>query len=163
MRQRNLGILAVTIGLLSSGCSSALKNLNIENPEYRIRDIRPRIALALPLSASSIDFDFLVEVDNPNGVALRLDQLDFDVRVNDAHVVSGVSRDEIRIPARGIGEVRLRARADYDDLKSLFREVADMVQGERARYEVRGRAYYDTPIGRLNFPVTVYTAGSRRR
>lgn len=145
-----------------SGCSSALRSLNIENPEYRIRDIRPRVAVALPLSASSIDFDFLVEVDNPNGVALRLDQLDFDISVNDAHVVSGVSRDEIRVPARGVGEVRLRARADYNSLKGLFREIVDMVQGERPRYEIKGRAYYNTPVGRLNFPVRVYTTGRRR-
>ena len=26
-----------------------------------------------------------------------------------------------------------------------------------ARYELRGNAYYDTPAGRLKFPVTVYS------
>lgn len=154
----------VVFALVSSGCSTAMKALNIENPEYRIRDVRPRVSLALPLSASSIDFDFIVEVDNPNRVALRLDQLDFDINVNDSHIVSGVSREEIRVPANGVGEIRLRARADYNSLKGLFREVSDIVQGERARYEVSGRAYYDTPVGRLNFPVKVFTtSGSRRR
>ena len=154
---------ALSFILALSGCSSALKNLNIENPEYRIRDIRPRVSLALPLSASSIDFDFVVEVDNPNSVAINLDQLDFDIVVNNEPIVSGVSRDRIKVPARGIGEVRLRARADYSSLKGLFREVADMIQGERAKYELRGRAYYNTPIGRLNFPVTVYTMGGSDR
>ncbi len=153
--------LILSLALVSS-CSSIAKNLNIDNPRYTFRDVRPRVAIALPLSASSIDFDFLVEVENPNPVALRLDQLDFALDINGSHVVDGVSRDRIRIPARGIGEVRLTARADYNSLKSLFREVVDMVQGERARYQLKGRAYYDTPIGRLDFPVTIYTTGSSR-
>jgi hypothetical protein len=33
-----------------------------------------------------------------------------------------------------------------------------IVRGERARYEIRGNAYYATPLGRLKFPVTVYSS-----
>ena len=39
---------------------------------------------------------------------------------------------------------------------TTHQQVADVIQGQRANYEVRGTAYYDTPVGRLNFPVTVY-------
>jgi hypothetical protein len=35
--------------------------------------------------------------------------------------------------------------------------VADIVQGNRASYAIQGNAYYDTPVGRLQFPVTVYS------
>jgi hypothetical protein len=38
-----------------------------------------------------------------------------------------------------------------------------MVQGNRARYEVRGRAYYNTPIGQLQFPVSVFHGGDSNR
>ena len=79
-----------------------------------------------------------------------------DILVDGQHVVSGVSRDQIRIPAKGIGEIPLRARVGYSQLRSIWREVTNAVQGDRARYEVKGRAYYDTPIGQLNVPVTIY-------
>ena len=36
-----------------------------------------------------------------------------------------------------------------------FHQVADLIQGNRARYEIRGNAAYDTPVGRMTFPVSV--------
>ena len=149
-------ILLAGLTLIASGCST-LANLNIVNPSYTIRDVRPRVDIALPLSASSIDFDFTVGVNNPNRVGLRLDRVDFNLFINDSRILDSVSEQRINIPANGYGDVHLRARVGYDSLRSLFREVADVVQGNRARYEIRGNAYYDTPVGTLKFPVTVYT------
>ena len=142
-----------------SGCSTVGRALNIVNPSYSIRDIRPRVAIALPFSASSIDFDFTLGVDNPNSVALRLDRVDFDLLINDNPILQSVSSDQrINIPARGIGDVHLRTRVGYDNLRTVFRDVAEMVQGNRARYEIRGNAFYNTPIGSMRFPVTVFSS-----
>ena len=149
-----IALAALTVAL--TGCST-LANLNIQNPRYSIRDIRPRVDIAIPLSASSIDFDFALEVDNPNPVGLRLDRLDFNLFVNDNRILDSISAQGIRIPAQGRGDVQLRARVGYQELRSMFTEVADIIRGDRARYELRGDAYYDTPIGPLKFPVTVYS------
>ena len=141
-----------------SGCGTVGRALNIVNPSYSIRDIRPRVVVALPLSASSIDLEFDVGVDNPNSVDLRLDRLDFDVLVNDNPLVSRVISDQgIHIPARGAGNVHLRTRVGYDNIRTIWREVSDVIAGNRARYQIRGNAYYDTPIGQMRFPVTVYS------
>jgi LEA14-like dessication related protein len=153
-----LSLIAGAALLLLSGCSSLQKALNIENPRYSIRSIRPRVDIALPLSASSIDIDFNLEVDNPNSVGLRLDQIDFNLFINDQRVLDSVSRQNLRIPANGIGQVELRTRIGYQNVRSIWNEVVDIVRGERARYELRGNAYYDTPVGRLKFPVTVYSS-----
>lgn len=150
-------ILAGLASLLLSGCAAVQHALNIENPRYSIRDIRPRVDIALPLSASSIDIDFALEVDNPNSVGLRLDQIDFNLFINDTRVLDSVSQQDIRIPANGRGDVSLRTRIGYQNLRSLWTEIVNVVQGNRARYELRGNAYYDTPLGRLKFPVTVYS------
>ena len=143
--------------LLLSGCAAIGQALNIENPRYSIRDIRPRVDIALPLSASSIDIDFNLEVDNPNSVGLSLDQLDFNLFINDTRVLDSVSRERFRIPANGIGNVHLQTEIRYEDVRSLWNEIVDIVRGQRARYELRGTAHYDTPVGRLRFPVTVYS------
>jgi LEA14-like dessication related protein len=144
--------------LTLSGCSTVAKVLNIENPRYSIRDIRPRIDVAIPLSASSIDFDFTVGVENPNRVGLRLDQIDFSLFVNESRILDSVSQQGLNIPANGTGDVRLRARVGYQSLRNLWGEVTGLIQGNRARYELRGNAHYDTPLGRMTFPVTVYSS-----
>lgn len=151
-----LALAALTLTL--SGCGTVGKALNIVNPSYSIRDVRPRVAIGLPLSASTIDFDFDVGVDNPNSVELRLDRLDFDVLINDNPVVSRVISDQgIHIPARGAGNIHLRTRVGYDNIRDIWREVSGLIAGNKARYQIRGNAYYDTPIGQMRFPVTVYS------
>lgn len=155
-----LTIVSIATGaaLLLSGCAAVQSALDIQNPSYAIRDVQPRIDIAIPLSASTIDLDFALEVDNPNRVGLRLDQLDFDLLINGTQVLDSVSRQDIRIPANGVGNVRLQTRIGYDNVRSLWGEIVDVIRGERARYEIRGNAYYDTPVGRLKFPLTVYSS-----
>lgn len=155
-----LAMLSIVAGaaLFLTNCSSLQKALNIANPRYSIRDIRPRVDIALPLSASSIDIDFNVEVDNPNSVGLRLDQIDFNLFINDSPVFDTVSQQDLRIPANGRGNVALRTRIGYQNVRSLWNELVDVIRGQRARYEIRGNAYYQTPLGRLKFPVTVYSS-----
>lgn len=145
-------VYASLFAVLLSACSS-LGNLNIVNPSYSLRDVQPRVNLGLP---PSIDFDFTVGIDNPNTVALRLDRFDFDLLINNNPVLRNVSSNQgVHIPARGIGDVHLTSHVNYDDIRTIYREVADIVQGNRARYEIRGNAYYNTPIGQMRFPVTV--------
>ena len=156
-RNLTLGVLLAVAPLLLSSCAAVRSALNIENPRYTIRDIRPRVDVALPLSASSIDIDFALEVDNPNSVGLNLDQIDFNLFINDNPILDSISQQDIRIPANGRGDVRLRTRIGYQNVRSLWSEIVNVIQGNRARYELRGNAYYNTPIGRMKFPVTVYS------
>ena len=150
-------ILLAIVTVLCFGCTS-LHNLNIVNPSYSLRDIRPHVAIALPLSASSIDLDFDVGVDNPNSVGLRLDRLDFDVLVNDNPLLTQVSTPQgISIPARGVGQVHLKTRVGYQNIRNIWGQITDLINGNRATYQIRGNAYYDTPIGQMRFPVTVYS------
>jgi LEA14-like dessication related protein len=151
-------VAGVATALLFSSCSSVQRALNIQNPSYSIRDIRPRVDVALPLSASTIDLDFAVDVTNPNKVGLRLDGIDFDLLVNDAHVLNSVSTQNIQIPANGHGTMQLQTRIGYNNIRSMWSEMVNVIQGNRARYELRGNAHYDTPLGRMTFPVTVYSS-----
>ncbi|HYH10169.1 MAG TPA: LEA type 2 family protein [Thermoanaerobaculia bacterium] len=154
-----LAVMSIVAGalVLLSGCAAVRSALDIENPRYSIRDIRPRVDIALPLSASSIDIDFALEVDNPNRVGLRLDQVDFNLFINDTRILDSISQQNINIPANGRGDIALRTRIGYQNIRSIWNEIVDIVRGQRARYELRGNAYYQTPVGRLKFPVTVYS------
>jgi LEA14-like dessication related protein len=154
-----LAILSIGAGvaMLLTSCAAVKTALNIENPRYSLRDIRPSIDIAIPLSASSIDVDFTLEVDNPNSVGLRLDQLDFNLYINDSRVLDTISQQNINIPANARGDVQLKTRIGYQNIRSLWDELVSVIRGQRARYEIRGNAYYETPLGRLKFPVTVFS------
>ena len=150
--------LALSATLVLSSCSTLGKALNIVNPTYSIRGIRPHVAIALPLSASSIDLDFDIGVDNPNSVGLNLERIDFDVLVNDNPLLTQVSTPQaINIPARGLGNVHLKTRVGYQNIRNIWTQVTDLIAGNRATYQIRGNAYYNTPIGQMRFPVTVYS------
>ncbi|HYC61616.1 MAG TPA: LEA type 2 family protein [Thermoanaerobaculia bacterium] len=156
-----LAFLSISAGaavFLLSGCSAIQSALDIENPRYSIRNIHPRLDIAIPLSQSSIDIDFALEVDNPNRVGLRLDQIDFNLFINESRVLDSISQQNISIPANGRGDVQLRTRIGYQNIRNLWSEMVDIVSGrQRAKYELRGNAYYDTPVGRLKLPVTVFS------
>jgi LEA14-like dessication related protein len=141
--------------VLLTGCNT-LANLHILNPTYQLRGVQPRVNLGIP---PTMDIDFTVGVDNPNSVELRLDHFDFDLLINNNRVLNNVRSDQgIHIPARGVGDVRLTTHVSYNDIRNIFNELASIVQGNRASYAIQGNAYYDTPVGRLQFPVTVYSS-----
>jgi LEA14-like dessication related protein len=147
-------IAMAVVSLLTSGCASVL---DIQNPTYSVRDIRPHISIAIPLSASSIDFNFNLGVDNPNRISLPVEHLDFDLFADDTHLVSAVSRERVTIPAHGYGEVPVRARVGYHEIRDVWASIVDLITGNRAHYRLSGNAYYDTPIGERRFPVNVVT------
>jgi LEA14-like dessication related protein len=150
-------IVLVAMSLLLSGCQSLVVG-KLVNPSYSLRGVVPHVAIALPLTASAIDFDITIGVDNPNPVGLHLDWLDFDLAVNDIPILTSVRADQgVNIPAHGVGDVHLRTRVAYANLKKLFRQVADIVQGERPHYAIHGNAYYHTPFGEKRYPVTLYS------
>ena len=150
-------IVLAAAALPLSGCRPLLVG-HIVNPTYSLRGVMPHVAIALPLSASAIDFDITIGVDNPNPVGLHLDWLDFDLAINDIPILTSVRADQgVNIPAHGVGDVHLRTRVVYANLKKLFRQVADIVQGERPHYAIHGNAYYHTPFGEKRYPVTLYS------
>jgi len=152
-----LALALATVSILQ-GCGAVAQALNIVNPRYSLQNFHPRLNIAIPPSASTIDFDFDLGVDNPNSVGLRLDRVDFDLLANNERLITTSSTQQARIPARGFGSVHMTSRVGYQEIRLIYREVVDMIQGNRAQYQVNGTAYYDTPVGALRFPVSVSTS-----
>ena len=142
-----LGLAVVSLSL--SGCATIAR---IDNPRYSLVDVAPHVNLSIP---PSLDFDLTVGVDNPNSVGLRLDEFDFDLFINENRIANGSTFDRVTIPARGIGNVRVHTHVTYAQLRTIYREVVDVVQGNRAHYALQGNASYDTPLGRMSFPVAI--------
>ena len=141
--------------IATAGCSS-LANLHVMNPSYSLRSVNPHLNLGIP---PSLDLDFTVNVNNPNPVGLTLNYFDFDLLINNNAILRNVhSVQGFQIPARGDNDVHLATHVNYDSIRSIYNEVVNMIQGNRASYGIQGNAYYDTPVGQLRFPVNVYSS-----
>jgi LEA14-like dessication related protein len=147
-----LSIVLAAITVALAGCRMMG---NIQNPSYTIRDIRPHVSIALPLSSSTIDLDFTVSVDNPNSVSLDLAHMDFGVFVNGDRLIDSVSSEHIHVPAHGVNDVHLRVRVGYEQIPKLFQQIVDLIHGHRAHYEIQGDAYFNTPLGQRRYPVEI--------
>jgi LEA14-like dessication related protein len=146
---------ALSICLIATSGCSTLANLHIINPTYSLRAVDPHLNLGIP---PSVDLDFTVNVDNPNPVNLTLNYFDFDLLINNNPVLRNVhSVQGFRIPAQGASDVHLATHVTYDSIRSIYNEIVNMIQGNRATYGLQGNAYYDTPAGQLHFPVNVYS------
>lgn len=143
--------------LTFSGCQAFLPR-HIINPTYTLRGVVPHVAIALPLSSSAIDFDVTIGVDNPNNIGLRLDWLDFDLMINDKPILTSIRAEQgVNIPPLGTGDIHLRTRVAYGAISTIFRQIADIVKGEKVRYTINGDAWYHTPFGPRRFPFTLYS------
>lgn len=152
MKRSTGSILCLLSLVLLPGCSSLL---DVQSPDYNILRVVPRVALAFPLDRSTIDLEFLVEVDNPNSFALNMERIEFDLFIDDRKVFDGLSNRDIRVPANGIGEVTLETRIGYQEIREIFREIADVVRGGDADYRIEGKAWYRTRLGTVGLPFTV--------
>ena len=155
-----LTILCIVLSLITlsmTGCSTIASALDIQNPRYTFRNVRPRVDIAIPLSASTIDFDYDLGIENPNRVGITLDRVVLDLLVDDRQLVNTVSQQGVRIPANGYGEAHLRSTVAYQNVRAVFNQIVDEIRGNRATYHLRGDAWYDTPAGTLRFPVSVYS------
>jgi len=147
--------IALSICLIATSGCNTLANLHVINPSYQLRSVNPHLNLGIP---PSMDLEFTVNVNNPNPVALTLNYFDFDVLVNNNPILRNVhSVQGFKIRAQGDNDVHLATHVTYDSIRSIYTEVVNMIQGNRASYGIQGNAYYDTPVGQLRFPVNVYS------
>ena len=140
----------VLLLVLLAGCSTLL---NLEEPDYSLRSITTTPRIAIPLRDSTIDFNFLIEIQNPNDFGLTLDGIEVDLFLNGQQITRSVSSYNVRVPASGIGDARLHTTVDYESIRSMFNELVRAVEDGEAEYGLRGKAWFKTPLGRVSFPI----------
>ena len=102
------------------------------------------------LEGADVLFEF--EVDNPNGVALVLDGLDYRLRLNDKPLLDGRQDDRTQIAARSESRVDLPVRIRYAD---LLRVLETLDGDDSPSYEIQADFRFAVPVlGSITVPVT---------
>lgn len=101
-----------------SGCAELSQYADVIKPTAKITSMR----------LANIDFDqadlvFDLDVDNKNPIDLNLAGLDYDLKIANQSLVSGVTAKAVKIKASSISAVELPITLKFDDLKKLPGEL----------------------------------------
>lgn len=144
---RPLLLLAGVLALLVAGCAGLGVGNVMRSPDV---DIVGAELTNTGLDGADVLFEF--EVDNPNGVALVLDGLDYRLRLNGKPLLDGRQDERTQIAARSESRVDLPVRIRYADLLRVLETLGD---DDQTSYEIQADFQFAVPVlGSITVPVT---------
>ena len=139
-------ILVLTFITYLSGCAELAKHTETIKPTAKLAG-----AHIANISFDKVDLVFDLEVENKNPIALDLAGLDYDFKVENQSLVSGVTAKAIKLKANGTSPVQLPVTLKFDDLKKLPGEIWDK---DRLAYDLQTTFNIILPvIGNYAIPV----------
>ena len=133
--------------LYLSGCAELAKHAETIKPTAKLAGAR-----IANINFDKVDLVFDIEVDNKNPVALDLAGLDYDFKIENQSLVSGVTAKAIKLKANGTSPVQLPVTLKFDDLKQLPGEIWDK---DRLAYDLSTTFNVILPIiGNYAIPVS---------
>lgn len=95
----------ICLAALLSGCAAPL--VQPKPPEVQVTALR-LINVTMAEQRLSVD----LRLSNPNPYPLRIESVQFDLEINEAPLMRGVSADGARVPARGEAELTVDAHTN---------------------------------------------------
>lgn len=141
-------LLAGVLALLSlAGCAGVGLGNVFREPDV---DVVGAELTRTGLSGADVLFEF--EVDNPNGVALVLDGLNYRLRLNDKPLLDGRQDKRTEIAAKTESRVNLPVSIEYDDILRVLETLDD---DDSPSYELQADFQFAVPVlGTVTVPVT---------
>ena len=140
-------ILTLILIVVLAGCAQLSKQAESIKPAVNLTNVR---LASINFERADLVFDF--EIDNENPVPLRLSSLNYDLKIEDQSLVSGVADKNLQIRANSISTVELSVSLKFDDLKKLPGELKDR---DRITYKLDTQIMVDIPlIGVQAIPVS---------
>lgn len=137
----------VLAGILQFSCSRVREAVDIRKPEANIRSVR-----ISELTFDSANLVFVVAVNNPNNVSIRLNRFDYSLDINGREFMKGDQNQQTTIAANGETSVDIPLTIAYDKLYSTYRSLAGQ---DSTSYRAEIGMYLDVPVlGDIRVPVS---------
>jgi len=121
---------------------------------------KPRVSLVgakvTAVTLVGVEVEVELEVVNPNGIALVLEELDYDVQVNGEKILGDRFAERREVAAHATGRVTLPLALRFADVKRAVRSVdrRTVRGGEPSSYDVTGQARFLLPVvGEITTPL----------
>jgi LEA14-like dessication related protein len=135
-------LLALALVSLVGGC--ALLAQRVERPTAEVRGVA-----VTSVSMTGIDGEIALDIQNPNGFAVPLSSIDWQLSVGGHRAVTGRIELSQTIPARGTAPVRATLRVGVVDAAVVS---AALARGERG-YELDAKLTFSTRLGAIDVAV----------
>ena len=141
-------ILMVTIVLaLILSCASIKERLAIKECKFSLLSVKP-----YSFTYSNLKLDFEIKVDNPNTVDAVLDKFVYTFFTNSTQVFTGTTGNKVEVPAKKSTQFTTTITLEYN---AIGQAMAEAIRLGSADYRIDARAYINTILGEISYPVSV--------
>lgn len=130
-----------------SGCAMVQEQLKVRKPTVKFVS-----AHAHSFTLKSMKVDINLAVTNPNPITVKADRIDLLLYINKRKTVK-VMFNDINLPAEKTEKLTATVKVPY---KSVGSAIVGVVKKGKVAYKLDGRIFIKTPVGMLDFPVTIY-------
>lgn len=139
--------LLITLLITITGCAQLTKQVDTIKPTAKLTSAR-----LTNINFDQVDLVFNLAVDNKNPVALKLAGLDYDFKIENQSLVSGVSARGLDLKANATSDIELPVTLKFKDLKKLSGELWNK---EKLSYQLNTTFNIKLPvIGNYAIPVS---------
>jgi LEA14-like dessication related protein len=128
------------LAFLGTGCTMLVKT-----PVVKVRDLN-----VVSLDGSGVEMQLHLMVQNANPYDIKLLGYNYDLKVMTLPLAKGEARDEVSFPAGVETDLRIPIKVSYGDLLEILKGL----DPNQIPYVLQAGLDLQTPLGRLNLPVT---------
>lgn len=130
-----------------AGCATLQSLLNgaFKKPTLKFKTARLSEA-----SLSDATVDLVYELDNPNGLGLKVASVDYAFFVEGKQLVAGKPREGVNLKANGKSQLVFPANVKFADIAPV---VTTFLDKDVAAFKAQGSLGIQTPLGVLRFPL----------
>ena len=122
-------IITILVSLLFFGCAT-LKSL-VKEPTIKFKTVKLR---DLGLFDATVGFVF--EVDNPNPIGVTVNDLEYNLKLDNKEFLSGILDDGIKLQANGKSTFEIPVNIDYIE---FFGSVSEFLKHDELPYNISGK------------------------
>jgi LEA14-like dessication related protein len=141
-------LLSVMVCLVVAGCAFVQQRLAIKNCTFKLVNAQAR-----NFTLTDMSVDLKLAAYNPNPINVAIDRLDLTLLINDQRTVKA-NFSGTTITAQQSQYLTTTVVVPYMSAGMAIIEI--LRKNEPVRYRLDGDIYMNTPIGMINFPVTIY-------
>lgn len=128
-------------------CTAVQQRVAIKECKFFLVSVRPH-----NFTFSSVKVDFDIKVDNPNSIDALLDKFVYTFYANDMDVFSGTTGNAVSILAKQSKQFTTTITLEYN---KIGQALVEAMQLKTATYRIEARAYINTILGPVSYPVQI--------
>jgi LEA14-like dessication related protein len=123
----------ITFFLALCSCASLLGNV-VEKPKVDLDHVAIKDA-----NLKGATLMFVVNVENPNQMDLKVDQINYKIFVNNKEISNAKTEEAVNVPGKSKAQVKIPLPIEYT---KIFSDLKEVLFSDSATYKIEGDAKF---------------------